>query len=113
MEKFLELVLGTTDVPTYAASFVFALIGAIVSLRFKARKRNKYSRYTPNDFSYKFLLLDNLQRFFTGVLLVFLAFRFTNEFLGKELTVWLAVFIGAGTDQIAGIFEKMQKLARK
>lgn len=113
MDKFLSQFLGTTDVPTYAAAFAFALIGAIISLRLKAVKRDKLSDTTPYKFSWRFLFQDNFLQFFSGVLLTFLAFRFTNEFFGKELTMWLAVLIGALNNEVAGIFEKFQLKARE
>lgn len=112
MEKFIELLLGTNDLSTYAAAFVFALVGAIISLRFKANKRNKHSYNTPYSFSWKFLIQDNLLQLITGVLMTFLCFRFTNEILGKDLTMYLAVVIGFGFNEIAGLFEKLQVKAR-
>lgn len=113
MDKFLSQFLGTTDMPTYAAAFMFAMIGAIISLRVKAVKRDKSSPTTPVKFSWRFLIQDNLLQFFSGILLTFLAFRFTNEFFGKELTMWLAVLIGALNNEVAGIFEKFQIKARE
>jgi len=112
MEKFLSLFLGTTDIPTYLAAAVFALIGAIISLRIKASKRDKLSDNTPYKFSWKFLLQDNLQQLISGILLTFLAFRFCNEIYGQELTMKLAVFIGFGFNELSGIVEKWQSGAR-
>ena len=113
MEKFLNHFLGTTDIPTYIAAFLFALIGATISLRIKANKRDKLSPATPYKFSWSFLYQDNFQQLLTGILLTFLAFRFTNEFLGKQLTMWLAVLVGAFCNELAGIFAKFQFKARK
>lgn len=114
MEKFIQLLLGDNiDISTYAAAFVFALIGAIVSLRFKASKRDKLSSNTPYKFSWRFLIQDNLLQLITGLLLTFLCFRFTDELLGKELTMWLAVLIGFSFNEIAGLFEKLQVKARE
>lgn len=113
MEKFLTQILGTTDVPTYLAAFAFALIGAIISMRLKANKRDKLSNNTPYHFSWRFLFQDNFQQFVSGVLLTFLAFRFSNEWLGKDLTMMLAVVIGASANELAGLFEKFQLKARE
>jgi hypothetical protein len=113
MDKFQSLMLGNTDFPTYAAYFVFALIGAIISLYIKSLKRDKTSPETPYVFSWKFLIQDNLMRLFNGFLLAFLAFRFGSEFIGSEATVWSAVLIGASTDRLAGLFESLQANARK
>ncbi|GGG97236.1 hypothetical protein [Pedobacter zeae] len=113
MEKLQQLLLGTVDVPTYCAAFVFALIGALISLRLKATNRDKLSDSTPYAFSWKFLIQDNFLQLITGICLTFLAFRFCNELLGKELTMWLAVLIGALNNEVAGLFEKIQNKARE
>ena len=113
MEKFYTLLLGDTDLPTYAAYFVFAMIGAIVSLYIKSLKRDPKSDNTPTNFSFWFLIQDNFMRLFAGFLLAFLAFRFGTEFIGSEATVLTAVFIGASTDRLAGLFENIQNKARK
>lgn len=113
MEKFQQLMLGTTDLPTYAAYFVFALIGAIISLYIKSLKRDKSSPNTPVAFKWGFLIQDNIMRLFAGFLLAYLAFRFGTEFVGEETTVFSAVFIGASTDRLVGLFEALQNNARK
>ncbi|RQO79120.1 hypothetical protein DBR40_05215 [Pedobacter sp. KBW01] len=113
MDKFQSLILGNTDLPTYAAYFVFALIGAIISLYIKSQKRDKLSENTPYNFSLRFLFQDNLLRIVVGILLAFLAFRFGTEFVGSEVTVLSAVFIGGTTDRLAGLFQNIQDNARK
>lgn len=113
MDKFLELLLGDTDLPTYAAYFVFATIGAILSLYVKSLKRDPNSENTPEKFSWLFLIQDNVMRLFAGFLLAFLAFRFGTEFVGSTVTVFSAIFIGASTDRLAGLFENLQNNARK
>lgn len=113
MEKFTTLILGSQDGSTYAAYFVFALIGALISLYIKSLKRDPNSKNTPVKFSWRFLVLDNFMRLVAGFLLSFLAFRFSIEFLGKEVTMWGAVLIGASTDRLAGLFEGIEEQARK
>lgn len=112
MDKYLELMLGTTDVPTYLAALTFALIGAILSLRRKANKRDELSNNTPIKFSWRFLLQDNFQQFFTGLLITFLAFRFSNEFYGQDVTMMFALGIGFGGNELAGLSEMFEKKAR-
>ena len=113
MQKFTELMLGGQDLPTYAAYFIFALIGALCSLYVKSLKRDPSSPNTPQRFSWKFLLQDNLMRLVAGFLFSFISFRFSNEFLGSEATMWGALLIGASTDRLAGLFEGLQDKARK
>ncbi len=114
MEKFLELLLGSHDLPTYAAYFVFAAIGAIISLRVKAMQRNKNSDNTPYTFSWRFLIQDNLMRLITGFLLAFITFRFTapSSDMDALLLSAMGIGIGASTDRLAGFIEKIQSKAR-
>lgn len=103
---------GTTDLPTYAAALILAMIGAIIHLRIKAMKRDRLSPNTPAKFSFWFMLQDNLQQLFTGILITFAALRFSNELLGQTLTMWLAFLIGLLNNSIAGLIEKLQLKAR-
>jgi hypothetical protein len=112
MEKFLNQFLGTTDVPTYAAALILALIGAILQLRIKATKRNVLSTATPVKFSFWFMVQDNLQQLFTGFLITFVVLRFSNELLGQTLTMWLAFLIGMFNSSFAGIIQKFEIKAR-
>jgi len=54
MEKFLNLILGTTDVPTYLAGLLIALIGVAFYYKGKIDKRDKASGNTPYCFSWRF-----------------------------------------------------------
>lgn len=114
MEKFLELLLGSHDLPTYAAYFVFAAIGAVISLRIKAMQRDKHSEATPYKFSWRFLIQDNLMRLITGFLLAFITFRFTapSSDIDALLLSAMGMGIGASTDRLAGLLEKIQNKAR-
>lgn len=113
MDKFLEQVLGTTDLGTYLAAYIFAGIGVLISLRIKANSRDKLSDNTPYNFSWRFLIQDNLLQITSNIGLLFLAFRFTNEFYGQELSMKLAVFMGAGIDSLIELFKILQNKARK
>lgn len=112
MEKFLQLLLGGHDLPTYAAYFVFAAIGAIISLRVHAMTRDKHSEATPYKFSWTFLLQDNLMRLITGFLLALITLRFTAPNVDIDVLLLSAIGIGASTDRLAGLFEKIQNKVR-
>jgi len=113
MQNFLSQLLGSIAAWEYAAGFVFALIGAILSLRLHARTRDKYSDNTPQKFSWRFLVQDNLQRLFTGFLITFVAFRFAPELLNQDFSMFLAFVIGFANDQVAGLIGKIELKARK
>lgn len=113
MNKFLNLVLGTNDVPTYLAALFFALIGVVVILLLKSNKRDKTSIYTPVAFSFKFLILDNLKEVVLGFLLIILALRFSVEYAGVELTMWYTLGVGLSIQKSAGYISKLELSARK
>ncbi|WEK18172.1 MAG: hypothetical protein P0Y49_15380 [Candidatus Pedobacter colombiensis] len=112
MEKFSHLLLGNTDLPTFFAAMIIALIGTVLSLRIKARKRNKLSKHTPFKFSWRFLLQDNLLKLLASLLPVFIALRFSSEFFGQDMTMGFAFLIGLGSDTILSRLEKLQEMAR-
>lgn len=113
MNKFLNLVLGTNDIPTYLAALFFALIGIIVILLLKSNKRDKTSLNTPDEFSFKFLIIDNLKEVLLGFLLIILALRFSVEYAGVELTMWYALGVGLSIQKLAGYVSKLELSARK
>lgn len=113
MDNFLSQLLGTISISDYMAGFVFALIGAIISLRLEARNRDKDSPNTPAQFKWSFMLQDNAQRLFTGFLITFICFRLAPQLLKQEFSMLLAFTVGACNDQVGGLIDKLQLLARK
>ena len=65
MNKFLNLVLGTNDVPTYLTGLFFAMLGVGVILLLKTSKRDKESQNTPHAFSFKSLFLVKFNTYST------------------------------------------------
>ena len=113
MNKFLNLVLGTNDVPTYFAALFFAIMGVTVILLLKSNKRDKTSLNTPYNFSIKFLILDNLKEIILGFLFIIIALRFSVEYAGVELTMWYALGVGLSIQKLAEFISKLELSARK
>lgn len=115
MEKltFFERFIGTSDISSFVILFLFALIGAFISLRFQAHKRNKKSNSTPERFSWKFMLIDNINRIAVTFLLIFLGLRFSTMLLGQDMTEWGAVLLGLGLDKISELLKNLSLKARK
>lgn len=112
MKTFLIQFLGSTDISTYLAAFAYALIGALIGLGYQADTRNKRSRSTPNIFSWRFLIKDNIAQMVVGFLLTFVAFRFAVELFGMELTMFKALLVGLSTNSIAEILCKAKLTIR-
>lgn len=106
MKQFLQYVLGTSDIPMYAALWFFACLGILLSLLIGAVKRKPDSPHTPFSFSWKFLWSDNFRRILATATLVFITFRFTEQLIGTQISLWAAFLIGLGHDQLAAIAKK-------
>jgi hypothetical protein len=113
MNKFLEQLLGTTDVPTYIAWFILAFIGAITAILIRAQIKYKKSKETPDKWSWKFLAWDNALNLIVGFLITFIFLRFSNETLKMEPTSFGALLIGATNNELALFFMKFSLKARK
>lgn len=85
-QLFIKQLLGGQDPIIYLTGFVFALIGVAIRLLNGAKKRNRLSLHTPYDFSWKFLLINNLRDLTLGLLMAFILFRFTNVFVSISLS---------------------------
>ncbi|HUR65475.1 MAG TPA: hypothetical protein VMZ03_03925 [Chitinophagaceae bacterium] len=94
MKEFRDLVLGNVSIAYYLAAEFFALLALILSLNISAKKRDVNSSTTPVQYSFLFMVWDNTKRIVMGQIVLFLIFRFTTEFLQRQLTMWMAVGIG-------------------
>jgi hypothetical protein len=104
MQKFLEQLLGTTDLPTYAAWFILAFIGAFAGVLIRAQLKYKNSKGTPEKWSLTFLLNDNLLGLFIGFFITFIFIRFSKEMLNMEPTAFGALIIGVTNNELATLF---------
>lgn len=94
MHEFKQLILGNVSVAYYAAAEFFALLALILSLYLHSKKRDTRSAATPVQFSWLFLVWDNLKRIVVGQIALFLIFRFMTELLQRQLNMWIAVGVG-------------------
>lgn len=113
MTKFLEQLLGTTDLATYCAWFVLAFIGAFTAILIRAKIKYKDSDNTPYKCSWSFLFQDNLINLLIGFFITFIFLRFSNETLNMEPTAFGALIIGATNNELALLFMKFSLKARK
>lgn len=110
---FWENLLGTPSVAEYAAAMVLALIGALLSRKMDALKRDPLSPNTPRKFSWAFLIIDNLQKLLNGFLLTFVFLRFSVELLGMDFTMYSALLLGLFSDRLAAMIANIEFKARK
>lgn len=113
MNKFLDLVLGTTDVPTYMAGFLFAIIGLMFSYYFKISKRDKYSSATPDKFKIGFFIQDNFVDVGFTLLAIIMLMRFSVEYAGTEVTMIYSFGLGVGATEAVKAIARFQAKSRE
>ena len=101
MKQFLNIVIGTDDFVSFLGLVFFALLGVFLGLLLNTTKRDINSESTPFEFSWKFLLSDNVKRIVAGLILIYLSLRFTNEIFGVSINNFWSVCIGLASDQLA------------
>lgn len=82
------------------AGGVFALLGLALNYLLKVRS----ALDKENKFSFCYFFHRNWKDILTVLILLFLAMRFTQEFIGVELTMWWAVVIGFMVDKLKDKF---------
>jgi hypothetical protein len=87
-------ILGPLTVGYYLSAFIFSMMAIIISLRVQARERDPKSPTTPLHFSFAFMVWDGSKKISTGLIVMFLIFRFASEFLHSPLSMHMALGIG-------------------
>lgn len=87
-------VLGPLSIGYYASAFFFSFIGLLIMLYYRSTTRDKNSKRTPVNFSFWFLVWDNAKRMVTGLLVMYVLFRFASEFFSSPLSMRVALGIG-------------------
>jgi len=113
IQEYLNLIFGDASPAFIAAGFTFAIMGVILSLRLQIVNRDRESDRTPKHFSWSFFWLDNIKRLVTTLILIFVALRFTEEWMGAKTTMWLAFLIGLSVDKFAQFLKNQNILGKK
>jgi len=103
MKTFIDSLLGGQEAPIFLTNAFFALLGVVLTLLLSTTFRDVESKRTPVAFSWRFFWIDNRKRIAAGIILIYLALRFTEELFGVEVSNFFSVLIGCINDQIAFI----------
>lgn len=98
--------------------FVLALIAAAALVFIELKTRNADSLRSPEKFSFKFWLTDNIARFVGNPLLIFLAIRAGIEYISPLWMLFYSMGVGFGSDGLGILAKRMgilttSKLAEK
>lgn len=99
-QDILAHILGPGDPAFFIAGIIFAIGGIFLSMLIDSAKRDYSNPSTPDYFSWKFMLKDNLIRLIRNVLVIFVTIRFSREIIGAEITMYLSFLIGLGLDKV-------------
>ena len=105
-----QKIIGSNDLTSFLAAFIFALIGVALSLLWHATTRNQNSPNTPVKFSWNFLLSDNVKRIAASLITIFIAIRFYPDLFGKPINEYLAFGVGLGLDKISEVIKNKTNL---
>lgn len=109
MQEFLSALLGGQTAPQFFGNVFFSLLGVALLFLVSTTFRDIDSKRTPTQFSWRFFLKDNLRRFLSGLIILYLALRFTPELFSVEISNWFAVIIGLSSDSIAYVIKEKVK----
>ncbi len=101
----LDIILGGMTFNYFIAMFLFALVGVIINLFSDVQRRNKSSKNSPKEFSFKYWWKDNWKRVTATIVLLPIALLTTTDMFGVELTNGVAISIGFGADHIIEIIK--------
>lgn len=103
---FKTYLLGGIDPALYAACFVGACAGILLTLLLGSTVRDPSSIGSPTHFSWKYLWRDNLKRILANVIAVIVTLRFMPEIFNWELSVWKGFVVGMSWDLIALVIKQ-------
>jgi len=99
-KEFWNYIFGTGPTEFLIAALVWAYVGAFVMMLINTTKRDPASPTSPFCFKWSYFFSDNSKRILANVILIFIAVRFSSEFLGAKLTMYVALIIGLGFDRL-------------
>lgn len=113
MDKFLNLLMGTSDIPTYCAALVWGLMGMFFVYLYKIKKRDKMSESTPYEFSIKFFITDTLANIIFSFLGLVSGLRFSIEMYGTEISMHYAFILGICLPDVIELISSTKLKARE
>ena len=71
----IEIITGGKSGGYYIAGFFFCALAVLLSLYHSSKKRDPLSPHTPENFSWVFLIWDNVKRALATLVVIFILFR--------------------------------------
>lgn len=113
LERIISIILGDLEPIVFVAYVFVAYFSALVMLLYRADKKRKEAQNTPDKFSFKFFLQDNISTFLLNLLFIPLFIVLSNAFIGADATVYISFIIGITSNELVLRLEKFQSKARE
>lgn len=105
-----DYLLGGIDPALFAACFIAAGVGALITMLAGTTLRDPDSPESPIKFSWSYLWSDNIKRIILNILLILVCLRFMPEIFDMELQMWKALLVGLGIDGLLLIVKQKTTL---
>lgn len=102
---FWHVILGNGQPGFFLGYSVVAIICAAAIMLIELKGRNVDSLRSPEKFSLRFWLTDNITRFIANPLLIFITIRLCYEYVPPTGMLFISIGIGFGSDAL-GILAK-------
>lgn len=104
-EEAWKIIMGDKSGGYYIAGFFFSGLGMIISLYHNSRKRDKDSPDTPYNFSWRFLIWDNVKRTITTLAVMFILYR-TMDLSDVSKMIGVGITVTIALDKVVGFIMK-------
>lgn len=116
MNGVIDQLLGYADPNVIVAGIIVAIMGMFIMTRINIMNRDKSSDRTPPTWHWGFFWRDTLPRiigsFLTNVAVIILFIRFSNDFFGFPVTMFICLLIGMSVDWLTIRLKEWSKRAR-
>ncbi len=110
-DKFFEYFFGTNDYALVFVCFIFGCIGMFIMMLVDIMGRDKTSKPSPYEFSFKWFFKDNKPRFLLNFFIMLVCIRFCADFLHEPTSPKTSLIIGFFSDVIAIMVKNRKKKA--
>jgi len=100
--EFWNIILNGMQLTQYIAYLVLMIVGAIIHFTIDVKRSIRKDVITPNKFSFKFMIWDNVFRIIGVTLFIIIFIPYFELFMGSPITSQLALGSGLAIDVIIG-----------
>ena len=112
-EDFYQIILGQFTPGMFLGYIAIMLIGVAISLLIDVKDRDKGSKRSPRNFSWWFLITDNVKRFISVLLILYVFIRFSDMLFQGQPLDWVLLVMGYNFDNFIAKGRKEFNILKK